>query len=72
MKEIKMTIPQFLAYERGEKSLKDIELENGMESIARKIINNDRLRKITVFTIASLNYNEYSLCRCYRSSSKNR
>lgn len=56
MKEIKMTIPQFLAYERGEKSLKDIELENGLESIARKIINNDRLRKITVFTIASLNY----------------
>ena len=56
MKEIKMTIPQFLAYERGEKSLKDIELENGLESIARKIINNDRLRKITVFTLASLNY----------------
>lgn len=56
MKEIKMTIRQFLAYERGEKSLKDIELENGLESIARKIINNDRLRKITVFTIASLNY----------------
>lgn len=56
MKEITMTIPQFLAYERGEKSLKDIKLENGLESIARRIINNDRLRKITVFTIASLNY----------------
>ena len=51
-----MTIPQFLAYEREEKSLKDIELENGIESIATRIINNDRLRKITVFTIASLNY----------------
>lgn len=55
-KEIVMSIPQFLQYKRGEKSIKDIELENGLENIARKIINNDRLRKMTVFTIAGLNY----------------
>ncbi|MDU5111159.1 MAG: hypothetical protein E6248_11975 [Clostridium sp.] len=56
MKEIIMSIPQFLAYERGGKSLKDIEIENGVEGIARKIINNDRLRRMTVFVIAGLNY----------------
>ena len=55
-KEITMTIPQFLACERGEKSIKDIEIENGLESVATKIMNNDRLRKMAVFTIASLNY----------------
>lgn len=55
-KEITMTIPQFLAYERGEKSIKDIELENGLESIATKIIKDERVRKMAVFTIASLNY----------------
>lgn len=55
-KEITMSIHQFLQYERGEKSIKDIEIENGLESIATKIINNDRLRKMAIFTIASLNY----------------
>lgn len=55
MKEVTMTIPQFLAYERGEKTIKDIEVENGLENIATKIMKDDRLKKITVFTIASLN-----------------
>lgn len=55
-KEITMTIHQFLQYERGEKSIKDIEIENGLESIATKIINNDRLRKMAAFVIAGLNY----------------
>lgn len=55
-KEITMSIPQFLAYKRGDKSLKDIKLENGLESMAAKIIKDDRLRKMTVFTLASLNY----------------
>lgn len=55
-KEITMSIPQFLAYERGEKTLRDIEIENGLESIAAKIISNDRVRRMAVFTIASLNY----------------
>lgn len=56
MKEITMSIPQFLQYERGEKTLKDIEIENGLESIATKIMKDNRIRKIAVFTIASLNY----------------
>lgn len=56
MKEITMSIPQFLAYERGEKTLKDVKLENGLEPIAQRIINNDRLRRMTVFVIAGLNY----------------
>ncbi|WP_370836019.1 hypothetical protein [Clostridium tertium] len=60
-KEITMTIPQFLAYERGEKSIKDIEIENGLESVATKIMNNDRLRKMTVFVIAGLNYTSTAL-----------
>lgn len=55
-KEITMTIPQFLQYQRGEKTIKDIELENGLENIATKIMKYDRLKKITVFTIASLNF----------------
>lgn len=55
-KEFTMSIPQFLQYERGEKTIKDIEIENGLESIATKMMNNDRLRKMVVFTIASLNY----------------
>lgn len=54
-KEITMTIPQFLQYQRGEKTIKDIEIENGLENMATKIMNDDRLKKITVFTIASLN-----------------
>lgn len=56
MKEITMTIPQFLAYERGEKSLKDIKIENGLENITTKIMKDNRIKKIAVFTIASLNY----------------
>lgn len=56
MKEIIMSIPQFLQYQRGEKTIKDIELENGLESIATKIMKDTRLRKMAVFTIASLNY----------------
>lgn len=54
-KEITMTIPQFLQYQRGEKTIKDIEVENGLENIVTKIMKDDRLKKITVFTIASLN-----------------
>lgn len=55
-KEITMSIPQFCAYKRGEKTLKDIKIENGLESIAIKIMNDERLRKMAVFTIAGLNY----------------
>lgn len=55
-KEITMSINQFMEVQRGEKSFKDIEIENGLESIASKILNDDRLRRMTVFTIAGLNY----------------
>lgn len=55
-KNITMSINQFMEVQRGEKSFKDIEVENGMESLATKIINDDRLRRMTVFTIASLSY----------------
>lgn len=55
-KEITMTIPQFLQYKRGEKTIKDIEVENGLESIAKRIMKDDRLRKMTIFVIAGLNY----------------
>lgn len=55
-KEITMSIPQFMAVQRGEKTYKDIEIENGLESLAGRILSDDRLRKLTVFTIASLNY----------------
>lgn len=55
-KNITMSINQFLEVQRGEKTYKDIEIENGLESLATKIINDDRLRRITVFTIAGLNY----------------
>lgn len=55
-KNISMSINQFMEVRRGEKSFKDIEIENGMESLATKIINDDRLRRMTVFTIASLSY----------------
>lgn len=51
-KEIIMTIPQFNAIQRGEMTYKDI---NKMESIATQVLKNERIRKITVLTIASLN-----------------
>lgn len=55
-KEITMSIKQFMEVQRGEKTYKDIETENGLESLAGRILNDDRLRKLTVFTIAALNY----------------
>lgn len=56
MKEISMTIPQFLAYERGEMSIKDIKQINGIETLAGQILNDKHLTKLVVFTIAALNY----------------
>lgn len=55
-KEITMSIKQFMEVQRGEKTYKDIETENGLESLAATILNDDRLRKLTVFTMAALNY----------------
>lgn len=55
-KNITMSINQFMEVQRGEKSFKDIEIENGIESLAKRILNDDRLRRMAVFTIAGLNY----------------
>ena len=55
-KEITMSIKQFMEVQAAEKTYKDIEIENGLENLATKIINDDRLRRLTVFTIAGLNY----------------
>lgn len=51
-----MSITQFLAYERGELSIKDIKHSNGLECLAEKILNDERLTKLVVFTISALNY----------------
>ena len=50
-KEIIMTIPQFLAIQRGEMSYKDLRAE----SLAAKIIKNPRLVKCFTLSIALMN-----------------
>lgn len=55
-----MTFSQYRAYERGEKTIREIKRERKelqkMDSIAGKIMENPRLKKLVVFTIAGLNY----------------
>jgi len=55
-----MTFSQYRAYERGEKTLREIKRERRemekAESIATKIMENPRLKRLVVFTIAGLNY----------------
>lgn len=55
-----MTFSQYRAYERGEKTIREIKRERKelqkMDSIATKIMGNPRLKKLVVFTIAGLNY----------------
>ncbi|WP_294364125.1 hypothetical protein [uncultured Clostridium sp.] len=55
-----MTFSQYRAYERGEKTLREIKKERRemgkAESIATKIIESPRLKRLVVFTIAGLNY----------------
>lgn len=50
-KEITMTIPQFLAVQRGEMSYKDLQVE----TLATKIIKNPRVTKCFVLSIALMN-----------------
>ena len=50
-KEIIMTIPQFLAVQRGEMNYKDLKAE----SLAVKIIKNPKVHKCFVLSIALLN-----------------
>lgn len=59
-----MTYEQMLAYDRGEKTIRQIKrerrekekFENGIENFATKVMGNARLKKIVLFTIAGLNY----------------
>ena len=54
-KEIRMSIPQFNSYNRGELTLNEIKTINQVENIATKIMKNERVRRITILTIASIN-----------------
>lgn len=69
-KEITMSIKQFMEVQRGEKTYKDIETENGLESLAGRILNDNRLRRLTVFTIAALNYSNKVLASTVDAENK--
>lgn len=56
MKNMTMSIPQFLAYERGELSLKDIKELNRSDSFLGELIKDKRVEKMIVFTLAGLNF----------------
>jgi hypothetical protein len=55
MKEITMSIPQFLAYERGELSIKEIKEINKVDTFLGDLMKDERISKILVFTTACLN-----------------
>lgn len=55
MREITMSIQQFNAIQRGEMTYKDLKKSNKLELIAGEILKNDRLKRLTIFTIAGLN-----------------
>lgn len=55
MKEIKMSISQFLAYERGELSFKEIKEINKVDSFIGNLMNDRRISKLLIFTTACLN-----------------
>lgn len=55
-----MTFTQYRQYENGEKTLREIKRErkelSRLEDIATKIVENPKLKRLVVFTVASLNY----------------
>lgn len=53
-KNIKMSIPEFLEYSRGEITLKEIWGRRELEKVSRKIITNKRIVKLTVFILAGV------------------
>lgn len=55
-REITMTIPQYNALNRGELTLKEIKEINEADKTLGKIMNDIRMNKILVFTVAALNY----------------
>lgn len=56
-KEISMSINQFLEFERGNMSLKEIYKENEIESFLEKIKKNKEFYKMIVINLAVLNMN---------------
>lgn len=54
-KEITMTIPQFMAYERGELTIKEIKEINKADFFIGDLMKDKRMAKILVFTTACLN-----------------
>lgn len=54
-KEITMSFNQFFEMERGKLSLDEIVKENNLETIAERILKNDRLRRCTITVIALTN-----------------
>lgn len=55
MKEITMSIPQFLAYERGELSIEEIKEINKADLFIRDLMKDKRISKLLIFTTACLN-----------------
>ncbi|MGG7142502.1 hypothetical protein ACQPVP_03450 [Clostridium nigeriense] len=55
MKEITMSIPQFLAYERGELSIKEIKEINKEDSFIGDLMKDKRISKLLIFTTACIN-----------------
>lgn len=60
MKNYTMTFEQYRQYKNGEKTLRQIKRErkelSAIENITTKIVENPRIRRMAVFTIASINY----------------
>ena len=57
MKEITMSINQFMEMERGNLTLKEIVQANDLETIAGKILKNPKLKCMVVTSIAFINMN---------------
>ena len=55
MKEITMSIPQFLAYERGELSIEEIKEINKSDLFIRDLMKDKRISMLLIFTTACLN-----------------
>lgn len=60
MKNYTMTFEQYRQYKNGEKTLRQIKRErkelSAIENITTQIMENPRIRRMAVFTIASINY----------------
>ncbi|GAA0825166.1 hypothetical protein [Clostridium tertium] len=54
-KKITMTIPQFLSYERGELTLKEIKEINKADLFIGDLMKDKRISKVLIFTTACLN-----------------